>query len=62
MKKLLTSDLVLQLPQLNHPFRVFIEAWNYGIGASLEQPTGNGKEWKTVAFRSSVIRQLIVKC
>ena len=31
-----SSDLVLQLPQFNHAFRVFTDACNYGICASLE--------------------------
>ena len=38
LKKLLTSDLVLQLPDFSKPFRLDTDACNYGVGAVLEQP------------------------
>jgi hypothetical protein len=53
LKNLLTSDLVLQLPDFSKPFRLDTDACNYGVGEALEQPiNSNSKEWKPVAYFS----------
>ena len=52
LKEILTSDLILQLPNFSKPFRFDTDACNLGIGASFEQPTGEAKEWKPVAYFS----------
>ena len=53
LKEILSSDLVLQLPNFDKPFRLDTDACNYGIGASLEQPSNDDINlWKPVAFYS----------
>jgi len=53
LKTILTSDLVLQLPNFDEIFRLDTDACDYGVGASLEQPSIDNKEqWKPVAFFS----------
>ena len=53
LKQILTSELVLQLPDFNKPFRVYADACQYGVGAALEQPSDvDVKQWKPVAFFS----------
>ena len=53
MKDILTSDLVLQLPNFKKPFRLDTDACDYGIGASLEQPANDDcDQWRPVAFYS----------
>jgi len=53
LKKILTSNLILQLPDLKKPFRLDADACQYGVGASLEQPCNeDSTKWKPVAFFS----------
>jgi hypothetical protein len=53
LKQILTSELVLQLPDFNKPFRIYADACQYGVGAALEQPSDvDVKQWKPVAFFS----------
>ena len=53
LKQILTSELVLQLPDFKKPFRVDADACQYGVGAALEQPCDDtNKRWKPVAFFS----------
>ena len=53
LKRILTSELVLQLPDFSKPFKLDTDACDYGVGASLEQPIIEGcKESKPVAYFS----------
>ena len=53
LKARLTSELVLQLPDFDKPFRVDADACLYGVGATLEQTCDEtGKKWKPVAYFS----------
>ena len=38
LRQILTSNLILQLPDFKKPFRLDADACQYGVGASLEQP------------------------
>ena len=61
LKTILTSDLVLQLPNFDEIFRLDTDACDYGVGASLEQPSIDNKEqWKPVAFLEQLKDSYIV--
>ena len=52
LRKLLSSDPVLRLPNFDSPFHLHIDACDTGVGAALLQPDGNSNILHPVAYYS----------
>jgi hypothetical protein len=50
LKRIITSEQVLLLPDFDSPFRIESDASNYGVGAVLSQEVKN--DWRPVAYFS----------
>ena len=52
LKKALTTALILQVFDEEKPHKVWVDASDYGVGATLVQPSDDGKTWLPVEYLS----------